>query len=171
MALGAAGQHAAFETLVRRHQQRLRAYCARWCGSGPLGDDVAQECFVELWQRRGSYQPQGKLKSYLFRIAASRCKNQQRALGRQQAAHETSLATATERRSDRLLLGDEKRRLQHGLDQLPELQKEAVLLRYAVELDYAEIASLLDVPEATVRSRVFLGLVKLRRLLRQEKRR
>ncbi|HXK18461.1 MAG TPA: sigma factor, partial [Polyangiaceae bacterium] len=50
MRLAAAGERPAFESLVRRHQARVRAYCARWCGNGSLGDDLAQECFVELWR-------------------------------------------------------------------------------------------------------------------------
>jgi RNA polymerase sigma-70 factor (ECF subfamily) len=171
MSLTAAGERQAYEALVRRHQARVRAYCARWCGSAVIGDDVAQECFVELWQRRASYVPQGKFKGYLFHVAANRCKNQQRAQGR-----ERMLALASEREtlaeppsSERLALGERRERLQLGLAKLPEAQREALLLRYSAELDYAEMAGLLSVPEATARSRVFLGLIKLRRLLRVEK--
>jgi RNA polymerase sigma-70 factor (ECF subfamily) len=67
------------------------------------------------------------------------------------------------------VLRERQQRIQLGLSKLPEPQREAVLLRYSAELDYAQIASLLEAPEATVRSRVFLGLTKLRRLLRVEK--
>ena len=70
--------------------------------------------------------------------------------------------------SDRFALGERHERLQMGLAKLPEPQREALLLRYSAELDYAEMAGLLGVPEATARSRVFLGLIKLRRLLRRE---
>src|SRR5688500_19671753 len=74
MGLAARGERDAYASLVRRHEQRLRSFCARWCGSAALGDELAQECFVELWRRRASYVPQGKLKQYLFHIAANRCK-------------------------------------------------------------------------------------------------
>lgn len=166
-----AGERHAYEALVRRHQARVRAYCARWCGSRVAGDDLAQECFVELWQRRADYVPHGKFKAYLFHVAANRCKNQRRAQGR-----ERSLSEAREREpaleppsSDRFALVERQERLQQALTKLPEAQREALLLRYSAELDYAEIAGLLGVPEATARSRVFLGLMKLRRLLRVEK--
>lgn len=161
--------HSAYAVLVRRHQGRVRAYCGRWCGSGVIGDDLAQECFVEVWQRRASYVPQGKFKSYLFRIAANRCKNQQRHRQREQALCEAQGMACPEPESQRLLANERRQRVQQGVDKLPELQREAVLLRYSAELDYAEIASLLEVPEPTARSRVFLGLIKLRRLLRTEK--
>jgi RNA polymerase sigma-70 factor, ECF subfamily len=169
MQLAAVGERTAYEALVRRHQGQVRAYCARWCGSSVIGDDVAQECFVEIWQRRASYVPQGKFKAFVFHVAANRCKNQQRAQGRERALTEArSRVPAEPPSSDRFALFERQERLQLELAKLSEPQREAVLLRYSAELDYAEIAGLLSVPEATARSRVFLGLMKLRRLLRVE---
>jgi RNA polymerase sigma-70 factor, ECF subfamily len=165
----AGGDQSAYAVLVRRHQQTVRAYCGRWCGSGVLGDDLAQECFVEVWQRRASYVAQDKFRSYLFRIAANRCKNQQRSRRREQALYDAHAPPHDEPASQRVLARERQEHVQGGVDKLPEAQREAVLLRYSAELDYAEIASLLEIPEATARSRVFLGLMKLRRLLRVEK--
>jgi RNA polymerase sigma-70 factor, ECF subfamily len=172
MKRAADGDSAAFALLVRRHHERLRAFCSRWCGSAGAGDDVAQECFVEVWRRRALYVPQGKFKEYLFQIAANRCKNQRRAQGRQlgvttAAAHEPRTHDS-DPSSERIVLRERQHSIQLGLSKLPEPQREAVLLRYSAELDYAQIATLLEAPEATVRSRVFLGLTKLRRLLRVE---
>lgn len=166
------GDSAAFAALVRRHHERLRAFCSRWCGSAGAGDDVAQECFVEVWRRRALYEPQGKFKEYLFRVAANRCKNQRRAQGRQLDLTTSVREQPTEDSnpsSERLVQHERRQSIQLGLSKLPESQREAVLLRYSAELDYAEIAMLLETPEATVRSRVFLGLGKLRRFLRMEK--
>jgi len=122
-----------------------------------------------VWQRRQDYRPQGKFRAYLFHIAANRCKNQRRAHGRELSLHGRYEPGSREPASQRLLL-ERRQRLQRSLGKLPEPQREAVLLRYSAELDYAEIAGLLRVTEATARSRVFLGLMKLRRLLRVEKR-
>lgn len=173
MERAADGDSAAFTALVRRHHERLRAFCSRWCGSAGAGDDVAQECFVEVWRRRALYEPQGKFKEYLFRVAANRCKNQRRAQERQlgvttAAVHEPHTDDSGSG-PERLVQRERQVRMQAGLCRLPELQREAVLLRYSAELDYADIATLLEAPEATVRSRVFLGLTKLRRFLRVEK--
>lgn len=168
MAQAAQGDHAAYAALVRRHQRRVRAYCGRWCGSSVLGDDLAQECFVEVWRRREGYVSQGKFKSYLFQIAANRCKNQQRGRQREQALYDAQAREPDEPASQRFLARERHQRVQDSVDKLSEPQREAVLLRYSAELDYAEIASLLGIPEATARSRVFLGLMKLRRVLRVE---
>ncbi len=172
MGLAGGNRSDAYEALVRRHQARLRAYCARWCGSAVVGDDLAQECFVEIWQRRASYVPRGKFKAYLFHVAANRCKNHRRAQGRELLlASNDGVEDAGQRppSSDRFVVREREQRVQSGLSKLPEPQREAVLLRYSAELDYAEMASLLEVSEATLRSRVFLGLMKLRKLLRAEK--
>ena len=170
MRLAGLDQREAYEALVRRHQARLRAYCSRFCGNAVVGDDLAQECFVEIWRRRVSYQAQGKFKQYLFHIAANRGKNQLRTQ-RRELLSDDAAERARERApdSDRFLVRQREQRVEAGLARLPELQREAVLLRYSAELDYAEMANLLDASEATLRSRVFLGLMKLRRLLRAEK--
>jgi RNA polymerase sigma-70 factor (ECF subfamily) len=168
MQRAASGDASAYENLVRRHQRRVRAYCGRWCGSGVVGDDLAQECFVELWQRRQSYVGQGRFKAYLFRIAANRCKNQQRSAQREWAWRETRAQEASEPESQRVLLRERRRRVQASIEKLPDAQRETVLLRFSADLDYAEIAALLDVPEATARSRVFAALLKLRRLLEKD---
>lgn len=169
MARAVAGEREAYEALVRRHQAQVRAYCGRWVASSTVGDDLAQECFVEVWRRRQSYVARGKFKAYLFHIAANRCKNHVRGRRRERVLHEAQPEPETEPASQRLLKAERQQRVQASVDKLPEAQRQAVLLRYSAELDYAEIASLLAVPEATARSRVFTGLVKLRRLLRMEK--
>jgi RNA polymerase sigma-70 factor (ECF subfamily) len=169
MALAARGERQAYADLVRRHEQRLRAFCARWCGSAALGDEIAQECFVALWQERERYVPKGKLRSYLFHLAANRCKNQKRAQRREQDRLSPVDEGDVERISERLMIRQQSARVQRGLERLPERQREAVLLRYSAELEYAEIACLVGAPEPTVRSRVFQGLIKLRRQLRGER--
>jgi RNA polymerase sigma-70 factor, ECF subfamily len=171
MRLSTLGDAAAYEILVRRHQRPLRAYCARFAGSSQLGDDLAQECFVEIWRRRADYRPSGQFRSYLFHVAANRCKNQRRSDGRSRALYDSELVTSHEPapRSDRFATAGRSEELERALSKLPEAQRATVLLRYSAELGYAEIAHALGVPEATARSRVFSALIRLRKLLRQEK--
>lgn len=173
MLAAAPGERGAYESLVRRHQRSVRAFCARWCGSSSSGDDVAQECFVEVWQRRASYAPRGRFKAYLLHIAANRCKNHLRARARERLVSDhdgSEEAHGADGRISDSYVAQRGDRLQEALDKLPELQREAVLLRYGAELSYLEVAAALGVVEATVRSRVFLGLMRLRRLLRVEDR-
>ena len=78
MGLAAAGRREAFELLVLRHQRSVRNLCSRLCGSSAVGDDLAQDVFVALWQLRHSYEARGRFKSYLYAIAISRGKNLRR---------------------------------------------------------------------------------------------
>ncbi len=95
----------------------------RWCGSSVVGDDLAQECFVELWQRRASYVPQGKFKAYLFHVAANRCKNQRRAQGRELALTNSDVAeTVRAPSSDRFVVRERTERVEQGLAKLPTPQ-------------------------------------------------
>ena len=82
MADAAVGNPAAYAALVRRHQGAIRAYCVRASGSQAIGDDVAQDVFLTLWNARAEYEPRGNFRSYLFTLARNACKNQIRGRAR-----------------------------------------------------------------------------------------
>jgi RNA polymerase sigma-70 factor (ECF subfamily) len=164
MQLAAAGAPEAFATLIRRHQAALRAYCGR--RSGAVGDDIAQEVFVTVWSRRANYQPGGRFRAYLFALANHRCSNSNRGRTRaalKHAAQEPPLAEGGA--LDALLAGERQRRLHEMLRKLSQEQQQALQLRYAAGLEYQEIAEIVGKPAATIRTRVFLGLSKLRQLV------
>jgi RNA polymerase sigma-70 factor (ECF subfamily) len=168
MQLAAAGKSAAFACLVRRHQASVRAFCARVCGAAQ-GDDVAQDVFVALHRAAPSYVPEGRFRSYLFTIAARRCKNAQRqvrtrreelvTLEREEPSGKTGL--------DAILVEERRRRLHALVADLPEAQRTAIQMRFSAGLDYAEVAEATGCPEPTARTRVHLGLAKLRELLQK----
>ena len=164
MQLVRAGTSPALAVLVQRHQPALRAYCVRRCGAA-VGEDVAQEVFVTLWRARDRYEPRGRFRAYLFTLAERRCRS---ALQRAPAPardlaqldHEGALPGT---QLEELLTRERRRRLFEKVARLPEPQRRAVLLRYTADLDYDEIAEVLGRSPETVRSRVFLGLRRLRK--------
>lgn len=167
MQLSALGVSAAFEVLLRRHRAAVRSYCARLCGSG-LGDEAAQETFLTLWQERESYEPRGRFRAYLFTIAQRRCHNALRGSKRQRRVAEAAQALPSASvDADELLARERQRRLYERVHTLPEEQRQAILLHFAADLPYEEIAALTGRPAATIRTRVFSGLGKLRKLLGQ----
>jgi RNA polymerase sigma factor (sigma-70 family) len=164
MQLACAGKQAAFACLVRRHQQLLRNYCARAAGNGALGDDIAQEVFASLYRARDSYVPNGRFRSYLFTIAARRCKNALRD-GRVRREHRLltgSEPCAREGSLDQLLSEERRRRLHELLASLPDAQRTAIQMRFSAGLAYAEVADAVGCSEPTARTRVHSGLSKLR---------
>ena len=168
MRLSSAGMDDAFAVLVRRYQGAVRGYCVRFCGGPGTGDDAAQDVFVELWRTRSRYEPRGKFRSYLFLIAQTRCLNAVRRKRHEEELSHDIVQPGTE--LEALLDRDRARRVQQKLELLPRKLREALLLRFSAGLDYEEMARVLARSQSTVRSRVFHGLLRLRRLFGEEAR-
>jgi RNA polymerase sigma-70 factor, ECF subfamily len=167
MQLASAGVDEAFAQLVRRYAGQVRGYCARRCGGGGAGDDVAQEVFMELWRTRGRYEPRGKFRSFLFTIVHTRVLNAvMRRPQEVELAHDIALPS---QELDAVLVAERGRRLRQKLSLLPPRLQEALLLRFSGGLDYAEMAEVLKRSQSTVRSRVFHGLMRLRNLLGKDR--
>lgn len=163
-----AGRPAAFEQLYARHRERLWRFLAR-----RLRDDaLADELFQDVWQRviaaRSGWTPQpGGFAAWLYRIARNRLQDHWRALQHRPPAPEDADAR-TGRVEDpdtpeRLLSGfEQRRRLQLALDDLPEEQREVLLLRLEQELTLEEIGEATGVGRETVKSRLRYAMDKLR---------
>lgn len=167
MLLATRGLREAFAALVGRYQTRVRTHCTRWTGDRALGDDLAQDIFGELWRTRERYQPNGRFAVYLFTIAKNRCRNARRDR-RPVAPLDGEIPGGHPDQLQALLAAERQRRLDHAVHALPEKLREAVLLRFGQGLDYAQIAEILKCPQVTARSRVFLGIGKLRGGLGEE---
>jgi len=169
MELSGAGVLAAFEELVRRHQRPVRAFCARMLGDGALAEDAAQDVFLEVWRVRGRYQGQGRLRSFLLTCARNRCLNAARQR-RELVPLEEPPVPASADQLDALLAAERRQYLTSVMRRLPPKLHEALALRFAGGLEYDEIARVTGRGEETIRSRVFLGLKRLRALLGEGRR-
>ena len=176
MALAAADHRRAFEVLAARHLGLLSGYCAKFLGSRSAGEEVAQDVLVEAWTGRRRYRPQGRLRVLLLTMARTRCLNRLRDDRRREARGPSLVeapgdgpaAAAGVGQLDDLLAQERGRQVRAALLTLPTQLREAVLLRFDRALDYAEIARVVGRPEATIRSRVFHALKRLRRALAVE---
>ncbi len=172
MALAQAGVREAFAVLVERHAARLVHACSAWVHDSGVGAELAQETWVTIWAQRSRYRPEGRFVVWLITAARNRCRNHVRRHGvvrrhAQQAAAED--AEPSPDQIDRLLLEERRRRVLEALSQLPESMREALVLRYAEELRYDEMAEVLGTGESTLRSRVHHGLRLLRNILEKNR--
>lgn len=169
----AAGDVAAFERLYQRHRGKLYRFLARQLhGNGALAD----EFFQDVWQRvitaRQGWKPEAAFSTWLYRIAHNRLADHWRALQHRPPAPDDA-DERTERVPDhdtpeRQLSGfEERRRLQVALDELPEEQREVILLRLQQELSLEEIGEMTGVGRETVKSRLRYAMDKLRQRLNQ----
>ncbi|MFP3526161.1 sigma-70 family RNA polymerase sigma factor, partial [Pantoea sp. SIMBA_072] len=69
-----AGDQAAYRTLVHRHLKRAYALARRMCGSDAEAEDIAQDAFLQVWQRRDHWTDEGaKFTTWLYRVVVNRC--------------------------------------------------------------------------------------------------
>lgn len=164
----------AVDPLVRRYHRPLMAYFYRLSRDYHLAQDLAQECLFRLVTRAGQYRHPEPLKPWLYRIATnlwrdhfkSAAYRQGRAtLPLERAAEALATAPPPDEVAIRLLLAQEA---MDALHTLPPLYGEALILRFCQSLTVPEIAAVLDLPEGTVKSRIFHGLRHLRARLAEE---
>ena len=164
-----AGDRAAADRLLRRHQPRIHALCRRMCRDEADALDATQEALVALVRGLGRYDGRAQFSTWAYRVATNACLDELRRRGRRpQPVDDARLGGAEAGR--RGVADDVADRLDidAALGQVPEEFRVAVVLRDLCGLDYAEIAEVLGVPVGTVRSRIARGRARLAGLLAPE---
>ena len=163
------GDRQAFAALVERHQRPLTAYLGRLCGSGDRAEELAQECFVRLFQAAAGYRDEGRFLPYLFRIGTNLVRSEERR-GRRwrlllplfangNGHHAPALGEAS-------VLRDElQQRVRRELQRLPFGYRVPLVLFEIEEWSHDDIARLLGCRRGTVKSRIHRGRQRLRRAL------
>ncbi len=156
----AIGDTAAFEELYRRHVRSALLVARRNGASPQLAEEVVQEAFISLWRRAGSYRSErGSINAWLATIVRNRLTDAwRRAAARPvQVAedHAPEPAVADHDVVERIAVREE-------LAELPDDQREALVLSYFGGLTHEQIAAISAAPLGTVKGRMRLGLEKLR---------
>ncbi len=132
-------------------------------------EDVVQDVFMQLWLRPSAFDPaRGALSRYVTLLARSRAMDRWRSRSARDAAAERSAQgslvrpPAQESAAEPVIRREWSNRVLRALDALPSDQREAVLLAYGRGLTAQEIARATQVPLGTAKSRIRLGLEKLR---------
>lgn len=177
-ARAAAGDVPAFETLVERYQARVFRLACRLTGNESDAPDVMQETFLQVHRGLGAFRGESRFSTWLYRIATNAALMQRRARTRRPAesleqflpgfdgdgrhAPEPADFEAAARADELLDRSVLARRAREGLERLPELYREAFVLRDLEELETAEVAELLGLEPAAVRQRVHRARLMLR---------
>jgi RNA polymerase sigma-70 factor (ECF subfamily) len=167
------GDECAFEALHGLYQQRVLNFFHGLSRDGALANDLCQETFLRVWKIRKRYRATGSFPAYLFGVGRMiwleylRRQQRVRRLGvRSEAGAEETAPDRYELRPDyRAARTEAEARIFHALDQLPEEQRMVFVLRNIEGLSLDDIATALDCPINTVRSRKILAIKKLRHLL------
>ena len=170
------GEEAAWEDLVKVHTRRVYAICYRFTGSDQEAQDLTQEVFLRVFRSLKSFRAgEGSFQVWLARLTRNLLIDHYRRTKLERATDsiEEQLPmleskTSTMSRTDGMLAGREASEvLQGALQKLSPELRETVILRDLEELEYREIAQVLNVPEGTVKSRLNRGRAELARVLRR----
>ncbi|MEM8786374.1 MAG: RNA polymerase sigma factor [Pseudomonadota bacterium] len=150
IARACAGDRAAFEALLRRHYDLMFKVAYKWTGDRGEAEDVAQEVCIKVGETLSKYRGEAAFSTWLYRVTLNTVRDQQRGRARRDKlagdvasvlptheapAVETKLATAD---------------LWGAVRQLPDRQRDAVLLVYSEGLSHREAAGILGCSEKTV---------------------
>ncbi len=173
------GDPAAFNLLVWRWEKPLYNFVYKYVGDATLAEDLVQDTFLKVLKSIRRYTYQGSLSTWLYRIAINLCKDH---LKRKRlpmvSMHDYYTTGSGERvyvqdrirdetaRTDESLRAEEREELvRRLLAGLPEEERIVILLKEYQELTFREIAEVLDVPDGTVKSRLYHGLRSMRESL------
>jgi len=166
----AAGVEEARAWLVKRVVGPVRAVARALLGNQADADDAAQKALIEVLLSARSYRGDGSIEAWARRIAV------RTALRHARAERRRSTATASAHEDDELFDAHPEppsaealpRPVMEYLEELPVLQRNALILHHALGYTVHEVAELSDVSHETVRGRLRLGIAALRKRVRQE---
>ncbi len=174
----AKGNNEAFDTLLRRHQDRIFNYILRIIKNEDIANDIFQETFVKAIQtiRLGRYTENGKFPAWISRIAHNliidyyrqeKSENLQSAdltdvdiLNRKELCEDTI--------EDIMISNQIRDDVKYLIEELPELQKEVLMMRYYQNLSFKEIAEITGVSINTALGRMRYAILNLRRIAREK---
>jgi RNA polymerase sigma-70 factor, ECF subfamily len=156
--------HHELEQVIRDHFARIHRAALVLCGDPWDADDLAQETFLVFADNLEKFQQRSSVYTWLYGILLNLERRERRRQGtHRRKLHDLSPAM-NEMPADRDL---EWKELRHGLwarvAELPDGQRQALVLRFSEGLRYEEIAAVLGCPLGTVKSRIYHGLMTLRR--------
>ncbi len=170
------GDRGAFETLYQRYRSRLFNYLFRQSWNRHTAEDCLQEVFYRIWRSAEDYRIEGKVSSYVFRIAHNYWINEGKkkkpspfSSVRGAADDDTpeSRVEGSEPLPDEELMRRElQKQVRQALEALPEHERDVVLLSELEGFKYEEISRILGIPEGTVKSRMFSAVRRLRERLK-----
>jgi RNA polymerase sigma-70 factor, ECF subfamily len=162
----------AFEELYDRYCDRTYRVAWSICHDQGLAQDAIQEAFLSIWKNRTAYQPQrGTVATWLFTIVRYRAldvaRRDHKHASRRAGEHTLPAHLTSGKLAEQVTSRKEAHRLQTLLTRLPDAQREVITLAFYGQLTHTEIATVLGLPEGTIKGRIRLGLHELRQAIDQ----
>ncbi len=157
----------AFATLYDRHGRAAYSLAYRMMGERQATEDLVQEAFLDVWRAAASYQAKrGNVRTWVLSIVHNRGIDQLRSAASRRRTQDRAQATAPTSQPSEAFAetwrNSQRQQVRQALQALPQEQLKVLELAYFSGHTHTEIAELLDLPLGTVKSRMRLGLKKIR---------
>ena len=166
------GDPEAFEQLITPLEQLIWRICWHYTGNRESAEDCGQETMIRIWRSLDSYRGDCALESWVYRIAANCCMDYLRKKKRDKSVSMEPMreqgfdpADPSPGTEEQVVAADEQKRLREAITQLPEDQREALIMTQLEKVSYEEAAKLLGVSEGTIKSRVNRAKARLKEIL------
>jgi RNA polymerase sigma-70 factor (ECF subfamily) len=172
----------AFAHLLSRWEEPIKRLCTRMLADSHKAEDLTQEAFARVYSHRQNYHHGGKFSTFLWRVAVNLCLDEIRRIKRR---GELSVQITTEESGDssftetlpgnepppdeKVIREEQAEQVRRAVQDLPEHYRSVVILRHYENLKFREIADVLQLPEGTVKSRMFEALTLLNHALAPQK--
>jgi RNA polymerase sigma-70 factor (ECF subfamily) len=166
------GDGASFTILLEKHRLPVIHFLYRMVQNQAVAEELAQEVFLRVYRSRGSYEPTAKFTTWLFRIATHLALNSLRdGKHRRLEEHldddspETPVRQVSDQRptvEQRMLHQSRLEEIRRAVATLPEKQRAAVLMHKYEEMEYSQIAKVLNCSESAIKSLLFRAYETLR---------
>ena len=161
------GNRSALGILYDRYSRLVYTIAFRVLNNGPEAEDLTQEVFLNLWQKRAYNPSRSSLSRFLSTVTRNRAIDRVRARSNRRrilkgAAPQVSAVEAFSLPEERASLGERSERVREALENLPEKQREILWLAFYHGFSQSEIASQTNIPLGTIKSRMRQGLLKLK---------
>jgi len=156
---GLKGDTEAFNLLVRQWEKPIYNFIVRMIGNRDEAMDLCQDAFMKAYRELGTLKDLDRFSAWLYRIAHNTCFSRLR-----KDQGKTFVELEPEIRASRMPI-ESRLAVEKALQELPEEQREVVVLKVFQDLKFEEIAAIQDAPVSTVKSRLYMGFEKLRSIL------
>ena len=169
------GEQSCFETLIQRHKNKVFAYISLYIRDQALAEDIFQDTFLKVIQsvKAGKYADNGKFVSWVMRIAHNLIIDHFRRIKQMNTIsndnYESDLfnskAFAEDNVEDDMIKRQIQKDVRKMIGQLPDDQREVVILRHYAGLSFKEIAEITEVSINTALGRMRYALINMRRIM------
>ena len=171
------GDEESFRVLLEKHRNPVIHFVYRMVQERAVAEELSQEVFLRVYRSRASYEPTARFTTWLFRIATHVALNwlrdgkYERAHQRLDAGHDSEKESGQTSREvldrtpsveQRMVYQTRLQEIRDAIARLPEKQRAAVLMHKYEEMEYSQIASVLETSESAVKSLLFRAYETLR---------